>query len=418
MSAQRGSGEFERISWEEALRRGRGAIAARARDLRQCSDPRRVAVGQYGDVAQPVSGLARFLNMFGGSSGLWSSMSCEAEIFSVKQTFGPDVGYKSAGREPTDYVNSKLILMWGWAPADGTFGTGTPQYLKQAKEQGVRIVCIDPRRHRSSKMLAEEHIFIRPSTDAAALIAMAYVIVSEGLHDQDYLDTYVQGFDEHSLPEGAPKGGSYRAYLMGEDDGIVKTPEWASDICGIRAETIRRLAIEFGSTKPAAIQCGYAPGSHPARGTVPSRGLCLGGDDRQYRDRRREFGREQRRRPAGPGIKALPEGKNPIDAGISTPLLADCLEKGTAGGYPADIKFIYSMGGDIFNQAPNAPKIAKALDNVEFIVGQDHFLTPTTRHADIVLPATTVLGAQRRSHALGGRRALRDLHEAGDPADV
>ena len=58
------------------------------------------------------------------------------------------------------------------------------------------------------------------------------------------------------------------------------------------------------------------------------------------------------------------------------------------GGYP-DIKLIYSMAGDIFNQAPNTSKTVRALDNVEFIVGQDHFLTPTARYADIVLPATT-----------------------------
>ena len=55
--------------------------------------------------------------------------------------------YKSAGREPTDFDNSKLILMWGWSPGDGTFGTGTMQYLKHAKQRGTRIICVDPRRH-------------------------------------------------------------------------------------------------------------------------------------------------------------------------------------------------------------------------------------------------------------------------------
>ena len=90
--------------------------------------------------------------------------------------------------------------MWGWSPGDGTFGTGTWQYLRQAKKQGVRIVCVDPRRTRSSTVLADEHIFIQPSTDAAALIAMAYVIASEGLHDQAFCDRHVLGFDEDHLP--------------------------------------------------------------------------------------------------------------------------------------------------------------------------------------------------------------------------
>ena len=202
----------------------------------------------------------RFFNKFGGCTLLWSNMSAEAEIFAVRMTFGAKADYKSAGREPTDYVNSKLILMWGLSPADGTFGTGTFQYLKEAKKKGVRIVCVDPRRTRTSQALADEHIFIKPSTDAAALIAMAQVIVSEGLHDQAYCDRHVLGFDEAHLPDGAPAGASYKSYLLGESDGVPKTPEWAAERCGIPAETIRRLAIEFATTKPAALQCGYAPG--------------------------------------------------------------------------------------------------------------------------------------------------------------
>src|SRR4030095_12367379 len=184
----------------------------------------------------------------------------EAEVFAVRMTFGAKADYKSAGREPTDYVNSKLILMWGWSPADGTFAPGTFQYRKEEKRKGGRIVAVDPRRTRTSQALADEHIFIKPSTDAAALIAMAQVIVSEGLHDQAYCDRHVLGFDEAHLPEGALAGASYKSYLLGESDGVLKTPDWAEARCGIPAETIRRLAIEFATAKPAALHCGYAPG--------------------------------------------------------------------------------------------------------------------------------------------------------------
>src|SRR5205085_371682 len=132
----------------------------------------------------------RFMHMFGGCTDLWSNMSAEAEIFALRMTYGSTASAKTSGREPGDYVNSRLIVMWGWSPADGTFGTGTQQFLKHARQQGVRIVCVDPRRTRTSAMLADEHIFIRPSTDAATLIAMAFVIVREGLHDQAYCDRY------------------------------------------------------------------------------------------------------------------------------------------------------------------------------------------------------------------------------------
>jgi anaerobic dimethyl sulfoxide reductase subunit A len=343
----------------------------------------------------------------------------------VRMTYGAKADYKSAGREPTDYVNSKLILMWGWSPADGTFGTGTQQYLKEAKKKGVRIVCVDPRRTRTSVALAEEHIFIKPSTDAAALIAMAYVIVSEGLHDQAYCDRHVLGFDEAHLPEGAPTGASYKSYLLGESDGVPKTPEWAAALCGMPAETIRRLAIEFATTKPAALQCGYAPGRTAfgeqfhraayALAAITGNVGIVGGNSGVSNG---ATGRT--------GIKSLPPGTNPIKSKVSTPLLADLLARGKAGGYPADIKAIYSAGGDLFNQCPNANKMAASLDGVELIVVQDHFMTPTARHADIVLPATTFWErndvhtpwAGAGHYAIFMKQAIQPMYECRNDMDI
>jgi len=385
----RGSGRFERISWDEALDEvARQLLRVRA----QYGNAAILDCSRSGSMSMlhGRSATKRFFNLFGGFTDLWSNMSAEAEIFALRMTYGSKAESKISGREPTDYVNSKLIVMWGWSPADGTFGTGTQQYLKHAKQQGVRIICVDPRRTRTSAAFADEHIYIRPSTDAAALIAMAYVIVSEGLHDQAYCDRYVLGFDEAHLPEGAPAGGSYRSYLMGESDGLPKTAEWAAEITGIPAETIRRLALEIGTTKPTALQGGYAPG-RTAYGEQFHRALYAlaaitgnvgvpGGNSGTSNGA-----------TGNAGIKGLPIGTNPLGAAVrvSTPLLADLLTRGKSGGYPADIKLIYSAGGNLFNQAPNSNKMVAALDGVEFIVGQDHFLTPTVRYADIVLPATT-----------------------------
>jgi len=420
----RGSGQFERISWDEAL----DTVAREMLRVRAQYGNAAILDGSRSGSLSMLHGRGaakRFLNMFGGYTDLWSNMSAEAEVFAVHMTFGAKADYKSAGREPTDYINSKLILMWGWSPADGTFGTGTQRYLKWAKDKGVRIVCVDPRRTRSSSALADEHIFIRPSTDAAALIAMAYVIVSEGLHDQAYCDRYVLGFDEEHLPEGAPAGASYRSYLLGLNDGVPKTPEWAAEITGIPAETIRRLAIEFGTTKPAALQCGYAPGRTAygeqfhraayALAAITGNTGVVGGNSGVSNG---ATGRT--------GIRGLPTGSNPIDARVSSPLLADLLARGKAGGYPADIKLIYSVGGNLFNQAPNAGKMAASLDGVEFIVAQDHFLTPTARHADIVLPATTFWErndvhtpwAGAGHYAIFMKQAIAPMYECRNDIDI
>jgi anaerobic dimethyl sulfoxide reductase subunit A len=423
-SGPRGSGQFERISWDEAL----DHVAAGMLRIREehgnaaildCSRSGSLSMLHGGGVTK------RFMHKFGGCTTLWSNMSAEAEIFAVRMTFGAAAESKTSGREPTDYVNSKLILMWGWSPGDGTFGTGTLQYLKEAKKRGVRIVCVDPRRTRTSVTLADEHIFIKPSTDAAALIAMTQVIVSEGLHDQAYCDRHVLGFDEAHMPQGAPPGASYRAYLTGESDGVPKTPEWAAPLCGIPAEMIRRLAIEFATSKPAALHCGYAPGRTAfgeqfhraayALAAITGNIGIVGGNSGVSNG---VTGRS--------GIKSLPPGTNPIDARVASPLLADLLARGKGGGYPADIRMIYSAGGDLFNQCPNANKVARSLDDVELIVVQDHFLTPTARHADIVLPATTFWErndvhtpwAGAGHYAIYMKQAIQPMYECRNDIDI
>ena len=415
----RGSGQYERISWGEAL----DTVAREMLRIRETYGNAAILDASRTGSQSMLHGRVaaqRFLYMFGGCTDLWSNMSAEAEVFSVRITYGAN-DYKSAGREPTDFVNSKLILMWGWSPGDGTFGTGTMQYLKHARKNGTRIVCIDPRVTMTSKQLADEHVFIRPSTDAAALIAMAYVIVSEGLHDQAYCDRHVLGLDEGPVPEGA----SYRSYLMGLNDGQPKTPEWASAITGIPADTIRRLAIEFATTKPAAIQAGYAGGRtmfgeqfhravYALAAITGNVGISGGGSGVSNGATGRA------------GIKSLPIGKNPIESKVASPLLADLLARGKAGGYPADIRMIYSAGGDLFNQCPNAAKMAASLDKVEFIVGQDHFMTPTVRMADIVLPATTfwerndvhVPWAGAGHYAIYMKQAIEPMYECRNDIDI
>ena len=384
----RGAGQFERISWDEAL----DAVARQMRRVRDTYGPAAILdcsrTGSLSMLHNARVTAQRLLHRFGGCTELWSNISAEAEVFAVHMTYGSKADYKSGGREPTDYVNSRLIVMWGWSPGDGTFGTGTLQYLKLAKKQGTRIVCVDPRVTRTSYELADEHIFIRPSTDAAALIAMAYVIVTEGLHDQAFLNRHVLGFDEAHLPNGAPEGASYRSYLLGLADGVRKTPAWAATITGMPAETIRRLAIEYATTKPAALQCGYAPGRTANGEQFHRAAYALAAITGSVGTPGGNSGVSNGATGRG-GIRSLPPGPNPAGARVATPLLADLLERGRGGGYPADIKMVYSVGGDLFNQTPNIHKTAAAAERLEFMVVHDHFVTPTARYADIVLPATT-----------------------------
>ena len=382
----RGGGQWERVSWDAAL----DEIAAEMRRIRDAHGPAAILdCSRTGSTASlhNRSSVGRLLHRFGGCTELWSNISNEAEVFALRHTYGAKVDCKFAGREPLDYVNSRLMLLWGWSPGDGHFGTGSMQYLRWAKERGVRMICVDPRVTRTSAQVADEHIFIRPGTDAAMLIAMAEVIVSEGLHDQAFLDRHVQGFDEATLPAGAPAGGSYRAYLLGLADGVRKTPEWAEPLCGVPAATIRRLAREFATSKPAALQTGYAPGRTAYGEQFHRAAYALAAITGNVGISGGSSGCSGGARPHG--VQRLGAGANPAGAKVASPLLADLLERGRSGGYPADIKMVYSACGDLVNQLPNVTKTVAALERLEFMVVHDHFLTPTARYADLVLPATT-----------------------------
>ena len=183
--------------------------------------------------------------------------------------------------------------------------------------------------------------------------------------------------------------------------------------------------MEFATSKPAALQCGYAPGRTAygeqfhraayALAAITGNVGIAGGNSGTSNG---ATGRS--------GVKSLPAGTNPIAARVSSPLLADLLTRGKAGGYPADIKMIYSAAGDLFNQCPNANKTVAALDGIELFVVQDHFLTPTARYADIVLPATTFWErndvhtpwAGAGHYAIFMKQAIAPMYECRNDIDI
>jgi anaerobic dimethyl sulfoxide reductase subunit A len=137
-------------------------------------------------------------------------------------------------------MNSRYILMWGWNPAEMKDGTNSDYFIRKARENGARVVCVDPRMSPSAIALADEWIPVRPGTDVAFMSAMAWVIITGKLTDNDFIKRCCSGFDRDTMPEGYENEESYSDYILGTRDGIAKTPEWAEKITGIPAATIRR----------------------------------------------------------------------------------------------------------------------------------------------------------------------------------
>ncbi|MBI2934437.1 MAG: molybdopterin-dependent oxidoreductase [Chloroflexi bacterium] len=375
-TGERGEGKFQRISWDEAL----DAVAGAMRCIRDRHGPQAIlnlrGTGNLDGILHRTGAMAdRFFNYFGGCTVCRGIISFEGAVFAARTTFGlvpPAPG-------PESLLQSRLVIMWGMNPAETIFGTNTNWYLALAKEKGARFVFVDPRFSDSAAALADRWIPILPGTDTAMLIAMATVLIEEKLCDQAYLKRYTCGFE------------AFRDYCLGVKDGVRKTPAWAEKICGVAAETIAGLAREYAASRPADLRGGWAPGRtafgeqfHRAcialAAMAGNIGVPGGGPGCWINQNFLQT----------LGVANLPVQEKPARVcAIASWRWADAVIKGTAGGYPSDIKMIYSIGGDRLNQGGDINKGVKALKQVEFVVTQDQFLTPLGRFADIVLPVNT-----------------------------
>ena len=256
----RGDSKFKRVSWDQAL----DEIADRMVYLKSKYGPTALidqsyAGASYGVLhkSDQIEGLlGRFLGMFGCRTSSWSVPSYQATTFSSRMTFGTI----EDGNEDDAFAHSKLIIMWGWNPAYTFHGGNTFYYMRLAKQRGCKFVLVDPQYTDSAAVYDAWWIPIKPNTDAAMLAAMAHVIFTENLHNQAFIDRFCQGMDMGTMPEWAKDRESFKDYILGTRDGQPKTPEWASEICGVKAEDIRKLSRQYATTKPAALKASWSPG--------------------------------------------------------------------------------------------------------------------------------------------------------------
>lgn len=432
-TGRRGEGKFVRITWDEAL----GEIASQVRRVIATYGNEAIffpyATGNSGRLSEGAC-MRRLMGLLGGFLGFYNNYSNSANTWGLNYTFGTE--NTASSRE--DLVNAKLIILWGFNPAETYFGTNTPYYIQRAKAAGAKIIVIDPRYTDTAVAFADQWIPIRPTTDNALIDAIAYVLITEGLVDQAFVDRFALGFDEAHLPEGAPAGSSYTSYVLGASDGIAKTPAWAEAITGVPAQTILHLAREYGGVKPAAIIAGYGPQRH-AYGEQPSRGLAtlqaMTGNIGIAGGSAGAFGWSGYGRP--PRVGALPVS-NPVKLSIPAFRFTDAIEMGpemtaahgVQGGdrLAASIKLIFNLAGNaLLNQHADINRTARLLadeSKVEFIVVSEQFMTPSARYADIVLPATTwferndiVTPWAFGDYALFLNQVIEPLYEARNPYD-
>jgi anaerobic dimethyl sulfoxide reductase subunit A len=388
----RGEGKFERISWDEALDTMAGELIRVKKTYGNGGIFMASGGGYSAGLHHPGLAASRLLSQFGGYVTHYGNISSEGAVWASLTQYGSVM----VGNSREDLLNSSLIILWGWDPARMISGTNTMYHLIQAKENGARVIAVDPRYHDTAATVAHEWIPILPGTDTAVMVAMANVMISEGLYDQVFLDAYTVGFDK------------FRDYVMGHEDGVEKTPAWAAKISGVDPATIVRLAREYATTKPAALMDCQGP-ARSAMGEQYNRcaaTLCAMTGN---------VGRPGGSAAGGlMGIpvghmfrmSAIPPGKNPFELDgpkvkgtldirlrvvkrVHINKIFDAILKGKEGGYPSDIKMMWSMCNNFLNQTGNSNKAAEALKKLEFFVVNELFMTAQARYADLLLPVTS-----------------------------
>jgi anaerobic selenocysteine-containing dehydrogenase len=360
----KGSKQFERISWDEALdevvHRWKAIIAEYGS---QAIIPYSY-LGHQG-LVHGLNGGDAFFNRLGAT--VCERTFCgEGSATAWVLTHGP-----SGGMDPESFVHSKYIIIWGCNSVSTNLHHW--HFVQEARKKGAKVVVIDAYKSRTAKQ-ADWHIAPRPGTDGALAMALINTIIEEGLIDRDYVDKFTVGFDE--LAERAS----------------TRTPEWAAGITGVPAEDIRTLAREYAGTKPAAIRIGVALERHYGGGQTIRAACCLPAITGAWRE-------------VGGGMYQMTFWEHPYKLDVicrpdfipTGTRVVNNLQIGRAltGEMKLDPPIMSMMcwNSNPVTQAPECDKIVKGLlrDDL-FLVSAEHFISDTAAYADIVLPAS--MGAE------------------------
>jgi anaerobic selenocysteine-containing dehydrogenase len=356
----KGSGEFTRISWDEALER----IAARLGDVIARHGPEAI----WPFVGTGSMGLIQ--GIYGAGRRLWNVLGTSRHVVTICTIAGGfgtgyTLGDNRVGMDPETLRLSKLVVIWGanvlsthphlWRP------------ILEARRSGALVVAIDPIRTRTAAQ-SDWHLAPIPGTDAALALGLLHVVLAEGREDREFIERHTVGWE------------AFRRRIL------EFPPSRVAAITGLPAESIVLLGQRLAETRPTGIRIGIGIQRHGGGGMAVRTITCIPGVTGDWRhpgggvcyDTRGFFGLDWaalwrddlRPRPA----RAL----------SMTRLGEGLLETGNP---PVQALFVYAANPAA--SVPHQTKVRRGLARQDlFTVVIEHFLTDTARYADIVLPAT------------------------------
>jgi anaerobic selenocysteine-containing dehydrogenase len=386
----KGEGKFRRASWDEAL----SLIAAKLQTIIDTDGPQAILPYSYAGTMGLLQGSSmdrRFFHRIGASL-LDRTICATAGVEAMNVTYGTRMA-----PDPEDVVNAKLILLWGTNTL-----TSNPHlwpFIRKAKANGATTICIDPLRTRTA-VACDEHIAIRPGTDAALALGMMHVLFRDGLEDRGYLAEMSLGWEE------------LRERVLAE-----YAPERVAAICRIPVATIEHLAHRYGTTRPTFIRLNYGLQRHAGGGSAVRAISILPAVTGAWDD-------------VGGGAMLSTSGTfsdldtatlerpdlNP--SGTRTINMTRLGEALTSTNNPP-VKAMICYNSNPGSIAPDRENVLAGLRRDDlFTVVLEHFQTDTADYADVLLPATTQLEHEDLHKAYGhtyvmfNARAIEPLGEA------
>lgn len=433
----RGSAQFERVSWDDAL----DIIARELSRIRREHGNEAIylayATGQSCTTADPFE---RLMNCFGGFLDRYNNYSNPQINAMVRTMYGPGALYPG-GSDLDAAADAQLVLAFGASPAETGTGRATwhsawNRVVKRVSEHGGRIVVVDPRRNGSipggtgapGATVPVTWLPINPGTDGALVAALLYELVfTHNALDWDFLRERCIGFTDDTLPKRWRGCGlSVMDYLRGTGyDRVAKTSTWAARITGIDEREIRSLAQQLAATQPVFVMQGWGPqrrsNGEMTSGMIMMLAAALGqiGLPGTNNGMNVAWG--------GGFLTHVSAGENPVPFRIPAYRFLDAVENGTALGpqegvqglpecgagednhvgnndcttgnvqhteadthLPSSIKAIICHGGNcLTNQHGDVSRAHRVLADpakCEFILNVDVEFTDSARYADIVLP--------------------------------
>ena len=405
----RGSGQYEPITWDEAL----DTIAKRLQGYKAQYGAQSVFFfGGYTKWFRPI--LQRLAYSFGTPNYGTESSSCFTSGL---------MAWKVAAATPSrpDMKNSQLFL--GWAHNPYYTGYLSARSTENLKKKGVKFIIVDTMYTQTAEKIADLFLQPRPGTDGALALAIANELIENGWVDHDFISKYVHGFEE------------YAAYCRGFNRTNVEA------LTGVPYEKVQqaaRMIHDYGH--PMSIKESSAPLAHHINGmqnyrAIMSLAIITGNYDVKggqipveftythqasgYHTLEHEFVKEARvfNMPAPVGAQRFPLW-NELEHEAQAMDLSRQILEGTP--YPLKSLVCFGINNRMF---PDSKRMLKALETVDFYVDMDLFMTDCAKYADIVLPACTSFEREEFKSYPGGwayytKPVIQPLYESRPDADV